>query len=231
MVNSQYFDVRYWVSSHRELTRLIDEGDGQGRRRHPARLRPAAARASPPTIQVIVDASDPLVATSAVNAAASLGAQRSLQMITRTLEGTPLGAPGGAAARRARARLVQPRPRLRHLHRAGADRRAAHADDDHRDGGLGGARAREGHARGADREPDPALGAAPRQDRPEPARGLRPDDHGPPGRPLRLRRADPRQPAAPLRALARLHAGHARHRHLRSRRSPARCRRPCSSPS
>src|SRR5260370_21375582 len=45
-------------------------------------------------IQVIVDASDPLVATSAVNAAAALGAQRSLQIITRTAEGASVGRPG-----------------------------------------------------------------------------------------------------------------------------------------
>ena len=42
-------------------------------------------------IQVIVDASDPQVATSALNAATSLGAQRSLQVLTQTLEGTRLG--------------------------------------------------------------------------------------------------------------------------------------------
>src|SRR5260370_33471836 len=45
-------------------------------------------------IQVIVDASDPLVATSAINAAAALGAQRSLQIMTRTAEGTSLARQG-----------------------------------------------------------------------------------------------------------------------------------------
>ncbi|MBI2197935.1 MAG: ABC transporter permease, partial [Candidatus Rokubacteria bacterium] len=42
-------------------------------------------------VQVIVDASDPQVATSAINAASSLGAQRSLEIITKTLEGSTLG--------------------------------------------------------------------------------------------------------------------------------------------
>src|SRR2546428_352522 len=86
------------------------------------------------------------------------------------------------------------------------------------DGGVGRARAREGDAGGADREPDPSVGAAARQDHPEPARGLWPDDDGAPRRPLHLRRADPRQPHAALRALAALHVGHARRRHLRVRR-------------
>jgi len=41
-------------------------------------------------IQVIVDASDPMVATSAINAATSLGLQRSIQVLSRNLEGTAL---------------------------------------------------------------------------------------------------------------------------------------------
>ena len=40
-------------------------------------------------IQVIVDASDPMVATSAISSASSLGAQLSLGVLTRNLEGTP----------------------------------------------------------------------------------------------------------------------------------------------
>jgi ABC-2 type transport system permease protein len=39
-------------------------------------------------IQVIVDASDPMVATSAISSASSLGAQLSLGVLTRNLEGT-----------------------------------------------------------------------------------------------------------------------------------------------
>jgi len=41
-------------------------------------------------VQVIVDASDPQVATSALNAASLLGAQRSLQILSRTAEGTSI---------------------------------------------------------------------------------------------------------------------------------------------
>lgn len=90
MVNSQYFEVRYWVTSHRELTRLIDRGTAKVGVVIPPDFGTQLSRQSA-AVQVIVDASDPLVATSATNAAASLGAQRSLQIMTQTLEGTALG--------------------------------------------------------------------------------------------------------------------------------------------
>ena len=93
MDNSQYFDVRFWASSHRELTRLIDRGTAKVGVVIPPDFGRQLSRQSA-DVQVIVDASDPLVATSALNAAASLGAQRSLQIMTRTLEGTSFGRQG-----------------------------------------------------------------------------------------------------------------------------------------
>jgi ABC-2 type transport system permease protein len=93
MVNTQYFDVRYWVSSHHELARLIDQGTAKVGVVIPPDFGRQLSRQSA-DIQVIVDASDPLVATSAVNAAAALGAQRSLQIMTRTVEGVSVGRQG-----------------------------------------------------------------------------------------------------------------------------------------
>jgi ABC-2 type transport system permease protein len=93
-VNSQYFDVRHWVSSHAELTRLIDGGSAKvGVVIPPDFARQLARRAA--SIQVIVDASDPMVASSATNAAAALGADRSLALVLQTVEGLVLrgGAP------------------------------------------------------------------------------------------------------------------------------------------
>jgi drug efflux transport system permease protein len=90
MANTQYFDVRYWVGSHRELARLIDQGTAKVGVVIPPDFGRQLSRQSA-DIQVIVDASDPLVATSAVNAAAALGAQRSLQIMARALEGTAVG--------------------------------------------------------------------------------------------------------------------------------------------
>ncbi|MBI4637458.1 MAG: ABC transporter permease [Candidatus Rokubacteria bacterium] len=87
--NSQYFDLRHWVRSSRELTRMIDDGTAKvGIVIPPDFARRLSRRAG--EIQVIVDASDPMVATSALNAATSLAAERSLQLLTRTVEGTVL---------------------------------------------------------------------------------------------------------------------------------------------
>jgi ABC-2 type transport system permease protein len=87
MVNSQYFEIHYRVRGLKELTRLIDEG----RAKVGVVIPPDYARRlsrQQAEVQVIVDASDPQVATSAINAAVSLGAQRSLQIITQMLEST-----------------------------------------------------------------------------------------------------------------------------------------------
>jgi len=89
MENSQYFDVRRRVASHKELTRLIDSGEAKVGVVIPPDYARRLTRQEA-AIQVIVDASDPQVATSAINAATSLGAQRSLQVLTQTLEGTRL---------------------------------------------------------------------------------------------------------------------------------------------
>jgi drug efflux transport system permease protein len=91
MGNSQYFDIRYWAVSHDELTGLIDGGTAKvGVVIPPDFARQLARRQA--SIQVIVDASDPMVATSATNAAAGLAAERSLQLLTRTAEGVVLRA-------------------------------------------------------------------------------------------------------------------------------------------
>ena len=89
MVNSQYFDIRRWVRSQRELTRLIDDGTAKVGVVIPPDFAARLTRRQA-MVQVIVDASDPLVATSAVNAAGSLGAQRSLQIFAQSTEGTPV---------------------------------------------------------------------------------------------------------------------------------------------
>ncbi len=92
--NSQYFDLTRRVGSIRELTTLIDSGASKvGIVIPPDFSRQLARRAA--SVQVIVDASDPQVATSAMNAAGALAAARSLAMLTTTPEGVVLrrGAP------------------------------------------------------------------------------------------------------------------------------------------
>jgi ABC-2 type transport system permease protein len=89
LINSQYFDVRLWPRDHRALTRMIDEGHAKvGVVIPPDYARRLTRRAA--DIQVIVDASDPMVATSAMNAATALGADRALDVLTQTVEGTVL---------------------------------------------------------------------------------------------------------------------------------------------
>ncbi len=100
--NTQYFNVRYWARSQRELTRMIDEG----RAKVGVVIPPDYARRlsrSRVEIQVIVDASDPMVATSAMNAAASLGATRSFDVLARSTEGTLLRRAGQPVDFRVRA--------------------------------------------------------------------------------------------------------------------------------
>jgi ABC-2 type transport system permease protein len=85
LVNTQYFDILYRTHSHKELTRLVD----QGKAKIGVVIPPDFARRltrQEAFVQVIVDASDPQVATSGINAATSLGFQRSLQIITETVQ-------------------------------------------------------------------------------------------------------------------------------------------------
>ncbi|HXH81610.1 MAG TPA: ABC transporter permease, partial [Candidatus Tectomicrobia bacterium] len=87
--NSQYFDLRRRVGSLRELTRLIDGGEAKvGVVIPPDFARELARRTA--TVQVIVDASDPQVATSAINAATALAADRTLRILAETSDGLPL---------------------------------------------------------------------------------------------------------------------------------------------
>lgn len=89
LTNTQYFDVRRWPRSTRELTRLVDDGTVRvGVVIPPDYTRDVARGAA--QVQVIVDASDPLVATSAVNAASALAAERSLRLLARSVEGAVL---------------------------------------------------------------------------------------------------------------------------------------------
>ncbi|MBI1846321.1 MAG: ABC transporter permease [Candidatus Rokubacteria bacterium] len=84
--NSQYFDIRYLVASPREIARLIDGGQAKVGIVIPPDYATRLARREA-EVQVIVDASDPQVATSAMNAAAALGADRSLRVLSETVQG------------------------------------------------------------------------------------------------------------------------------------------------
>jgi ABC-2 type transport system permease protein len=87
--NSQYFDIRYRARSPRELTRMIDDGVAKVGIVIPPDFARALARRDA-EVQMVVDASDPQAATSAMNAATALAAQRALQILTRTSDGVVL---------------------------------------------------------------------------------------------------------------------------------------------
>jgi len=84
--NSQYFAIRHWAPSHRALTAMIDGGRAKVGVVIPPDFAMQLARRTA-SVQVIVDASDPMVATSATNAAAALAADRSLRILAQTVEG------------------------------------------------------------------------------------------------------------------------------------------------
>jgi ABC-2 type transport system permease protein len=87
--HSQYFDLRYRARSHAEVTRLIDTGRAKVAIVIPPDFAPRLRGRGGAAIQVIVDASDPQVAASAVNAATALGLSRSIDLLTRTAGDAP----------------------------------------------------------------------------------------------------------------------------------------------
>jgi ABC-2 type transport system permease protein len=97
--NSQYFAITVYAGSYRQVETLIDTGRAKVGLVIPpdfaARLRGRTGA----TVQVLVDASDPQVAVSAVNAATALGLSRSLDILARTTTGTPVPAGTGLDVR------------------------------------------------------------------------------------------------------------------------------------
>jgi ABC-2 type transport system permease protein len=81
--NTTYFNLRFQARSLDEVGRLIDRGEAKVGIVIPPdfseRLRGRGAAA----VQVIVDASDPQVAVSAINAATALGLDRSIELLRR----------------------------------------------------------------------------------------------------------------------------------------------------
>jgi len=85
--NSQYFDLRYRARDLEEVTRLIDAGWAKVGIVIPPDFARRLTGHGSAAVQVIVDASDPMVATSAVNAATALGLERSITLLRRAGDG------------------------------------------------------------------------------------------------------------------------------------------------
>ncbi|MDE2180034.1 MAG: ABC transporter permease [candidate division NC10 bacterium] len=84
--NSQYFNLDYHADSYEQVTRLIDSGKAKVGIILPPDYARALKQQRVAQIQVIVDASDPLVATSAINAANAIGQVGSLRIASETLQ-------------------------------------------------------------------------------------------------------------------------------------------------
>lgn len=84
--NSQYFNLDYHVDSYEEITRLVDGGSAKVGIVLPPDYARALKQQRVAQIQVIVDASDPMVATSAINAANAIGQVGSLRIASEMLQ-------------------------------------------------------------------------------------------------------------------------------------------------
>lgn len=84
--NSQYFNLDYDVDSYEQVTRLVDSGRAKVGIIFPPDYARLLKQQRATQVQVIVDASDPLVATSAVNAANAIGQVGSLRIASETLQ-------------------------------------------------------------------------------------------------------------------------------------------------
>jgi ABC-2 type transport system permease protein len=81
--NTQYFNLRFQARSLDEVARLIDRGEAKVGIVIPPDYSERLRGRGGASVQVIVDASDPQVAVSAVNAATALGLDRSVEVLRR----------------------------------------------------------------------------------------------------------------------------------------------------
>ncbi|MDQ7842170.1 MAG: ABC transporter permease [Armatimonadota bacterium] len=91
-VNSRYFDIRARARDEDEIARAIDRGAMRVGIVIPPDFASALQAGRPAQVQVIVDASDPLVANSALSTARAIGQTASLEIAARQLRRA--GAPG-----------------------------------------------------------------------------------------------------------------------------------------
>ncbi len=85
--NSQYFAITDYAKNLRQVTERIDRGGAKVGVVIPPDFAENLHARRPAQVQVIVDATDPLVATSAVNAATAIGQARSLDLAVEALQG------------------------------------------------------------------------------------------------------------------------------------------------
>jgi len=82
---SGYFDIRYAVQSYDEVSRMIDSGKAKAGIIYPPNFARNIKRGTPTPVQVIVDASDNMVANQAIAVAQSIGLIKSQEVIFEKL--------------------------------------------------------------------------------------------------------------------------------------------------
>ncbi|MDR7420252.1 MAG: ABC transporter permease [Armatimonadota bacterium] len=85
--NSRYYDVRAYAASLDEVQRAIDRGDARVAIVLPSDLAGKIQAGRQAQVQVLVDASDPIIARSALTTAEALGQRLSLQIVAGRLPG------------------------------------------------------------------------------------------------------------------------------------------------
>ncbi|MGH7371361.1 MAG: ABC transporter permease, partial [Candidatus Methylomirabilales bacterium] len=85
--NSQYFAITDYAKNLRQVTESVDRGGAKVGVVIPPDFSENLHARRPAQVQVIVDATDPLVATSAVNAATAIGQARSLDLAVEAFQG------------------------------------------------------------------------------------------------------------------------------------------------
>lgn len=91
---SSYFDLEFYVDRETELRRLIDAGKAQAAIMVPEGYAADLARDHRAQIGVIIDGSDPSVATTALSAATSVGQAKGAQIVQEVLHIDPARQPG-----------------------------------------------------------------------------------------------------------------------------------------
>jgi ABC-2 type transport system permease protein len=91
---SNYFDITHYVSSQEELARAVDNGEVRAGIIIPAGYERALAKGERVRVAVVVDGSDPSVASAALSAAQGVGQTQSAQILQKALGRSLETAPG-----------------------------------------------------------------------------------------------------------------------------------------
>jgi ABC-2 type transport system permease protein len=91
---SSYFDITEYVDSEEALSRAVDKGEVRAGIIIPAGYEGALAKGEKVKVAVVIDGSDPSVASAALSAAQGVGQAQSTEVLKRTLGNQLESAPG-----------------------------------------------------------------------------------------------------------------------------------------